>query len=92
MEIKKNILVNKTVDIVCDICGTSCAKEYNIEYGTLHAAWGFDSFHDSKIYHCDMCENCFFTIVEHIKTIGGKVHMKSFVDNYMDGQADGEED
>jgi hypothetical protein len=54
--------------IYCDACGQCCTED-NIgdEYGTLEAVWGYGSKHDGTKYNIDLCEDCFFKVVESIK-------------------------
>ena len=60
-KVKKEILD----DIICDICGESCAvfdcrgKEYEtFEYLSLTADWGFDSGKDGERWEAQVCSSC----------------------------------
>jgi hypothetical protein len=61
-------------DVRCDCCGQSCTKEvptikpsFDHEYATIEATWGYFSNHDGSQYNIDLCENCFFQVLEFIK-------------------------
>lgn len=59
--IKKEI---QTIDkILCDVCGTNCTKENAL----LSADWGYDSRKDGLQHKINLCENCFYSIIEWIK-------------------------
>jgi hypothetical protein len=58
---------DQVVDIICDICEKSCkvpighaskGKDYNFEYSTLGADWGYGSYHDGDWWHFDFCIDC----------------------------------
>ncbi|MBA1261990.1 hypothetical protein [Stutzerimonas stutzeri] len=38
-------------DVLCDVCGESTRVEgYGLQFGTLHASWGYGSTHDGERY------------------------------------------
>ncbi|WP_065426130.1 hypothetical protein, partial [Pseudomonas putida] len=48
--------------VVCDVCGMSTRDgEGEIQYGTMHAAWGRASCHSGEEYELHLCESCFFS-------------------------------
>ena len=70
MEIKERILTEKVVDIKCDICQQSCARECGFEYATLSAYWGYDSNKDGQNCLCHLCETCYDKVAEFIVSLG----------------------
>jgi len=56
----------KVVDVTCDICGKSCNTEYDAEYMSLKACWGYMSGKDLEIWEAQVCESC---VDEHLKMI-----------------------
>lgn len=61
------VFVPKVSNVICDICGNSCKKEYNVENGILTAMWGYESDHDLEIYSIDLCEKCFFETISWLR-------------------------
>lgn len=64
MKIKRPIPREETVNIECDICHKSCAKDEgrdnSSEYAALSAHWGYWSDgKDLSKHECHMCEGCF---------------------------------
>jgi len=56
-------------DVSCDICGKSTTNNTNIgpDYATLESCWGYGSKHDGSKYDIELCENCFFEVLDFIK-------------------------
>lgn len=63
MKVMRRKLVEVVVGRICDVCeqtltldivGQSCE-----EGGELRATWGYGSKQDGKVYHLDLCEQCF---------------------------------
>lgn len=69
MRIFKKELKEVLDEVICDICGGSCKKEYNQEYAELIATWGYDSNKDLTQYNVDLCENCFDKTIDYLKSI-----------------------
>lgn len=78
MKIREDKLVHRyiTSDIQCDVCGKSCKKTQNrffdyheteYEFATLGADWGYYSDSDGKSYNIDLCEDCFYDTLAHLK-------------------------
>jgi hypothetical protein len=60
----------RTVDDVhCDICGKSTTNTTNVgpDYATLESCWGYGSKHDGSKYNIELCETCFFEVLDFIK-------------------------
>jgi len=72
MKILKPKLVDQLENIICDVCGNFCKKEYNIEYAKIIANWGFETKKDGQVYEIDLCENCFDKTLEFINSISNK--------------------
>lgn len=62
-----------TTDVLCDICGASCAKFsrdkklLSIETSKLTAEWGYYSDSDGKKYNIELCEHCFYDAIAYMK-------------------------
>jgi hypothetical protein len=56
-------------DVSCDICGKSTTNNTNVgpDYATLESCWGYGSKHDGSKYDIELCENCFFEVLDFIK-------------------------
>lgn len=59
-------------DVLCDVCGNSCCKFVDnkliaTESATISADWGYYSDSDGKEYNIEICENCFYDVVAHLK-------------------------
>lgn len=51
-------------DVICDMCGESTRVAVGeLQFGTMHAAWGEGSSHSGEEYELHLCENCFFVQV-----------------------------
>jgi hypothetical protein len=60
----------RTVDDVhCDVCGKSTTNNINVgpDYATLESCWGYGSKNDGTKYHIELCETCFFEVLNFIK-------------------------
>jgi hypothetical protein len=62
-------------DVNCDCCGKSTTNYSDIgpDYATLESCWGYGSFHDGSKYSVDLCETCFFDVINFIKDKRRKV-------------------
>lgn len=59
---------NEIVDVTCDGCGCSTrGREGDLQFGTLHGAWGDGAKHHSEVYELHLCKSCFFTQLSGIK-------------------------
>lgn len=78
----KNRQARVLVDILCDVCGTSCKgsqedfdddcdphEKLDFEYGTVSANWGYYSRKDGESYSATLCETCFDDVVKHINDL-----------------------
>lgn len=55
-------------DVLCDVCGCSTRVEgYGLQFGTLHASWGYGSTHDGERYEVHLCELCFFRTISGLR-------------------------
>jgi hypothetical protein len=56
-------------DVYCDCCGKSTTNNPNVgpDYGTLESCWGFGSKHDETRHNIDLCETCFYEVIDFIK-------------------------
>jgi len=56
-------------DVYCDACGKSTTINTNIgpDYATLESCWGYGSYHDGSKYDIELCETCFFDVINFIK-------------------------
>ena len=72
----KTITTEVLVDVQCDVCGKSCKKadnhffnyrETEYEFATLDADWGYYSDSDGKSWRIDLCEDCFYDTLAHLK-------------------------
>jgi len=56
-------------DVSCDICGKSTTnyKNNGPDYATLESCWGYGSKNDGTKYSIELCETCFFEILNFIK-------------------------
>jgi len=55
-------------DVLCDVCGDSTRVEgYGLQFGTLHAKWGYGSTHDGESYAIHLCEPCFFRTISGLR-------------------------
>ncbi len=72
-------------DVICDMCGNSCAKEVfehkgktekRFEYMTLEAYWGYYSSKDFDYWCAQICETCVDTrLAPMIKFTKGEYNM-----------------
>jgi len=63
-------------DIICDICGGSCKKSYDIESAKLFAHWGYDSSKDGDVYDIDLCEGCFDKTINYLMSIRSHISIR----------------
>lgn len=60
--------LTKVVDqILCDCCGQSCSNEYDHEFATIEAKWGYWAKQDGTVYDIQICETCFTEVLDFIK-------------------------
>lgn len=64
---KKYFKKNNLKEVICDSCKNSCKKEFDFEYATLNAHWGYGSKKDGDVYQIDLCEDCFDKISDFLK-------------------------
>ena len=55
---KRQIEQEVVIDIVCDVCGQSCASPFGPERMVLTAVWGYSSGKDGEAWTADLCEKC----------------------------------
>jgi hypothetical protein len=56
-------------DVHCDICGKSTTNNTNVgpDYATLESCWGYGSTHDGRKFGIDICESCFYEVLNFMK-------------------------
>lgn len=63
--------ISKVVDdVLCDCCGKSTTNHADYigpDYGTLESCWDYGSDHDGTKYNIDLCETCFFDVINFLK-------------------------
>ena len=59
MKKTKKVECEKLDEVVCDICGQSCKKDFDNEFASLTATWGYNSKKDLTRHDIDLCEGCF---------------------------------
>ncbi|NVZ75188.1 hypothetical protein HX859_09855 [Pseudomonas gingeri] len=68
MKITGRVEVEAVTDVRCDVCDRSTRLgSGNLEYGTLHAHWGYGALHDGERYEVHLCEACFFATLAYLK-------------------------
>ena len=63
MDIKEFRLTEVISDVLCDICDQST----KLEFATLSANWGYFSQSDGERYKLQLCEKCFFNVLDILK-------------------------
>lgn len=56
-------------DVHCDACGKSTTNYINVgpDYASIESCWGYGSKNDGTKYNIELCENCFFEVLNFIK-------------------------
>jgi hypothetical protein len=56
-------------DVHCDVCGKSTTNFVDVgpDYATLESCWGYGSKNDGTKYSVELCETCFFEVLNFIK-------------------------
>ncbi len=68
IEIKSQALVDVVQDVICDVCRTGTRiPGYGPQYGKLEAQWRYGSQHDGEHYRVDLCEPCFFRVLNGLR-------------------------
>jgi uncharacterized protein (DUF2225 family) len=68
MKITGRVEAEAVTDVRCDVCDCSTRQESgNLEYGKLHAHWGYGALHDGELYEVHLCETCFFATLAYLK-------------------------
>jgi hypothetical protein len=69
MKTFKEKIIKAVEDINCDICGKSTTNYADIgpDYATLESCWGYGSKNDGTKYSIELCESCFFEVLNFIK-------------------------
>ena len=71
MKTYKKIQVKKEDKVYCDRCDSLCTDEnFGSEYATLEAAWGYSSKSDGKKFDIQLCEECFYKVLDWINNKG----------------------
>ncbi len=75
MKITGRIETETVTDVRCDVCGCSARLESgNLEYGMLHAHWGYGALHDGERYERTSVRNLFLR--NHRLPKAGAAHSK----------------
>ncbi len=71
----KKKTVKVVADVSCDCCGKSTTNyaEVGPDYATLESCWGYGSSNDGSRYNIDLCETCFFEVLNFLKDKRRKV-------------------
>jgi hypothetical protein len=71
----KEKLVKVVENVYCDCCGKSTTNYLYIgpDYATLESCWGYGSKNDGTKYNIELCETCFFEVLNFIKDKRSKV-------------------
>ena len=69
MKKTKKVECEKLDEVVCDICGQSCKKDFDNEFASLTATWGYNSKKDLTRHDIDLCEGCFDKTIEFLQQI-----------------------
>ncbi|CAM2955800.1 hypothetical protein MQ039_09955 [Pseudomonas fluorescens] len=76
MKITGLVEVEAVTDVRCDVCDCSTRLgSGNLEYGSLHAHWGYGALHDGERYEVHLCENCFLATLAYLKQERRTAHM-----------------
>ncbi|WP_095194385.1 hypothetical protein [Pseudomonas sp. Irchel 3A7] len=68
MKIIGRVEADAVTDVVCDVCQCSTRVHAGgLQFGTLHAHWGYGTTHDGERYELQLCEACFFGTLAYIK-------------------------
>jgi len=68
MKIIGRVEVEAVTDVRCDVCDCSTRLgNGNLEYGSLHAHWGYGAVHDGERYEVHLCESCFLATLAYLK-------------------------
>jgi hypothetical protein len=75
MKTFKEKTIKVVEDVHCDTCGKSTTNDTNVgpDYATLESCWGYGSSNDGSKYNIDLCETCFFDVINFIKDKRRKV-------------------
>lgn len=68
MKITGPVETEAVIDVRCDVCDSSTRlASGNLQYGMLHAHWGYGALHDGERYEVHLCESCFFATIGYLK-------------------------
>jgi hypothetical protein len=73
MKIWKKKTIKVVYDVSCDCCGKSTTIADDPDYATLESCWGYGSKNDGTKYSIELCETCFFEVLNFIKDKRRKV-------------------
>jgi hypothetical protein len=75
MKTYKEKTVTVVDDIKCDACGASTTNPHSErpDFATLEASWGYGSINDGMTFDIQVCENCFLSVIDFIKSERKKV-------------------
>ena len=63
MDVKEVKPIEVITDVLCDICDQST----KLEFATFSANWGYFSQSDGERYKLQLCEKCFFSVLDILK-------------------------
>ena len=66
----KLIETEEVIDIICDMCGKSCAVHNtdDLEFSRLSAEWGYNSSQDGETLEKYFCEDCTEKILDYVSS------------------------
>jgi hypothetical protein len=73
VEIKKTVSYEQTVGHLCDVCGKNVNDDHRELYSREPAILYYENHTACMDYRCELCQDCFFKVVDFIRLIGGKV-------------------
>ena len=74
--IEKTVHIKSVEKIVCDQCGKDCegAEDmFGINHATIDAAWSYGSKSDGSKFEIHLCESCFYSVLDFIRTERKKI-------------------
>jgi hypothetical protein len=87
MKLYKKVYVKREDKVYCDVCDKLCTDEnFGSEYAVLEALWGYASKSDGKRFDIQICEDCFYEIIEWIKTRRMLNHLVDLKESPVEGE------
>jgi len=68
MKTYKKVYIKREDKVYCDSCNKLCTDpNLGSEYAVLEASWGYASKSDGKKFDIQLCEDCFYKVLDWIK-------------------------